>query len=391
MQRPAVEYLKSKGFGIILCDAQQNPAIYSLADKIIRADIFNHEDFLDNIIRLKNDYNIISAFTVSADCHYPIAYVAEKLNFRVTWDTNISKICKQKDETRLFLQGICQQPCFITADKFEDIRLNRNILLEKEVVMKPVDSSGSRGFQEFKGIDSITNTDFQLTLSKSRTKKVIIEEKISRSIRYLSEISAEAVWYNDAVKITNIVDRIFTFDLPKIKPLNQFIGHTNNSCIEYGHINPSLLPTEKTEEIHKIFRKIFEKLNPSSITTLKLDILIDQKDRPIVLEMTPRTSGGWDSSYSNIAVGGNLQKTLLDYVTRQKNEVETYENVSSVYDAAKRICILAAPKSNAQDCIGREFFSGQTHNLNVKTDVLVSSALEKMKSGETIYETEIKY
>ena len=257
--------------------------------------------------------------------------------------------------------------------------------------MKPVDSSGSRGFKEFKGIDSITNTDFQSTLGKSRTRKVIIEEKISRSISYLSELSAEAIWHDGAVKITNIVDRIFTFDLPKIKPLHQFIGRTSNSCIEYGHINPSLLPGEKIEEIHKLFIKIFEKFNPSSITTLKLDILIDQKDRPIVLEMTPRTSGGWDSSYSNIAIGGNLQKTLLEYVTRQKNEIETYEKVSSVYDLTQRICILAAPKSNAQDCIGREFFSGQTHNLKAETDVLVSSALEKMKSGETIYETEIQY
>jgi hypothetical protein len=385
MQYAAVNFFKQYNFKIILCDANPKAFLKSQADIFLNFDIFDIKECEKKFYFLRKKINIVAAYTSSSDCHKSIAHISEIIGSRLTWNKRISNLCSDKYKSRKFLTNLCQQPLYALISHPEDIKLFDRDFGLREVVIKPLDSSGSRGFQTFKNIRKIAKKDFYYTQSYSRLKKIIIEEKVSRTIRHISEISVEAIYYQGNLKIVNIVDRFFFNDIEKINNL-KFLKKLNLlEGMEIGHSNPSMLPKSIILKIKKIYKKIFKKLNVNKkLVTLKLDILIDDKDEPIVLEMTPRTSGGWDSCYSNIVTGGNLLKNLLLYIMGMHSALKTYNSTLSYDRIQKKVFVLAIPSDMSPNCIGRKFFAGNVCNINTPLQEIVDRSLIKFKNRNKI-------
>jgi len=385
MQYAAVNFLKRHNFKIILCDANPKAFLKPLADIFLNFDIFDIKKCEKKFYNLSKKINIVAAYTASSDCHKSIAHISEKIGSTLTWNKYISDLCSDKHKSRQFLKNLCRQPLSVLVSHPNDLRLCDKDFGLREVVLKALDSSGSRGFQTFKNIHAITKKDFYYTQSYSRLKEIIIEEKVSRSNRYISEISVEAFYYQGNLKIVNIVDRIFANDIKKLDNLKFLRNQNLFEGIEVGHLNPSLLPKSIILKIKKIYKKIFKKLNANKkLVTLKLDILIDDKNEPIVLEMTPRTSGGWDSCYSNIVTGGNLLKNLLLYIMGIHSASKTYNNTLSYDRIQKKVFILAIPSDMSPNCIGRKFFAGDVCNIKIPLQEIVDKSLIKLKNGDKI-------
>ena len=385
MQEPAIDYIKSKGFKLILCDGDKNAFLKPKADIFLCFDIFDSNKCLNHLQEYKKDLNIVGAFTASSDCHYSISRLAELLNSKLTWDSKISEICSDKYKTRNFLKNLCEQPKFKLLSSFDDLLLSREFGCDTPVVLKAIDSSGSRGFQSFSSIDEISPSNFEYTKSFSRTDEILVEEKLERSEKFISELSVEAIFFQDSVKITNMVDRVFTHDLKKFSILKSLESFNPNEAIEFGHFNPSFLNRDIIKKIKDQFLMIFKSFSSNKdLLTLKLDILIDKHQNPIVLEMTPRTSGGWDSCFSNIAIGGNLQKILIDFLLQQKNEREIFHEALSFSELNKRIFILAVPENNSPNCIGRKFYSSDIMSLHNSAEIFLSTSLNNFNKGREI-------
>jgi hypothetical protein len=267
----------------------------------------------------------------------------------------------------------------------DDLKLCYKTFGSKEVVLKPLDSSGSRGFQAFRNIHDINQQDFSYTKSFSKSCEIILEEKISRSKKYVSELSVEALYFKGDFKIINVVDRVFVDDIKKLNNL-QFLEILHlNEGVEVGHINPTFLPEQMILKIQNLYKKIFPNLVfDEKLATLKLDIMIDETEEPIVLEMTPRTSGGWDSCYSNIVTGGNLLKNLLNYVMGIYSASETFNNTLSYEKIQKRVFVLGVPEDNSPNCIGRIFFAGDAAEITAPLPELLERSITKYKIGEKI-------
>jgi hypothetical protein len=138
-------------------------------------------------------------------------------------------------------------------------------------------------------------------------------------------------------------------------------------------------------KIQNLYKKIFPNLVfDEKLATLKLDIMIDETEEPIVLEMTPRTSGGWDSCYSNIVTGGNLLKNLLNYVMGIYSASETFNNTLSYEKIQKRVFVLGVPEDNSPNCIGRIFFAGDAAEITAPLPELLERSITKYKIGEKI-------
>ncbi len=383
MQSSAVDYLKSIGLKIILCDGNENAFLKSRADIFLCFDIFNIDECKKSLISFEH-LNIVGAFTASADCHKTIAYITDKLRSKATWNTKISDICSNKSKTREFLKDICIQPKSNLIQKFTDIQ-EISKFYDKSVVLKPIDSSGSRGFQSFNNVDAITIDDFKYTMNFSRSKKIILEEKIYRSEKYISEVSAEAIFWNNKLKITNIVDRLFTGDIKKYESLGLFDDLNLNEGVEIGHFNPSFIDEPVYLKIESLFWNIFKKLNSQlDLTSIKLDIMINERDEPIILEMTPRTSGGWDSCFSNIVVGGNMLKNLLNYIVDVYSAKEAFEVTYAFHEIKKRVFVLGVPENNSPNCIGRNFYPSQALNKEVSIEKFFKDSVSRYKRGEKI-------
>jgi len=385
MQSSTVEFFKHNNFKIILCDGNPEAFLKPQADIFLSFDIFNLDECEKNLDKLINNINIVAAYTSSADCHKSIAHISEKIGSRLTWNTHISDVCGDKHKTRKFLDSICRQPQSMLVSNHDDLKLCYKTFGSKEVVLKPLDSSGSRGFQAFRNIHDINQQDFSYTKSFSKSCEIILEEKISRSKKYISELSVEALYFKGDFKIINVVDRVFVDDIKKLNNL-QFLEILHlNEGVEVGHINPTFLPEQMILKIQNLYKKIFPNLVfDEKLATLKLDIMIDETEEPIVLEMTPRTSGGWDSCYSNIITGGNLLKNLLNYVMGIYSASETFNNTLSYEKIQKRVFVLGVPEDNSPNCIGRIFFAGDAAEITAPLPELLKRSITKYKIGEKI-------
>lgn len=385
MQSSTVKFFKHHNFKVILCDGNPEAFLKPQADIFLNFDIFNIDECEKNLDKLINNINVVAAYTSSADCHKSIAHIAEKIGSRLTWNKHISDVCGDKHKTRKFLGNICRQPPSMLVSNHDDLSLYYKTFGSKEVVLKPLDSSGSRGFQAFRNMHEINQQDFSYTQSFSKSGEIILEEKISRSKGYVSELSVEAIYFKGDFKIINIVDRVFADDIKKLNNL-QFLETLNLSeGVEVGHINPTFLPEHMILKIQNLYKKIFPNLVlDEKLVTLKLDIMIDDKDEPIVLEMTPRTSGGWDSCYSNIITGGNLLKNLLNYIMGIYSASETFNNTLSYEKIQKRVFVLGVPEDNSPNCIGRLFFAGDAAEITASLPELLEKSIIKYKIGEKI-------
>ena len=297
----------------------------------------------------------------------------------------VSEICLDKFKTRQFLRDICYQPSISEIDSFSDIKKLSAIFANSPVVLKAPDSSGSRGFQAFDEIGKITERDVQYTKQFSKSGKVIVEAKLERTEKLISEISVEALWHDGECKVTNIVDRVFIHDALQYKSLDFITGDVKSPGIEVGHFNPSFLPSSKMDDIRILYNNIFESLPMAEgLRSLKLDLLIDENDQVVVLEMTPRSSGGWDSCFSNIAIGGNVQRVFLDYCLGRISEKLAYDEAVAASRLLSRSFVLGIPEADASNCIGRVFYNSEVFGLDASPEIIVASAVEKFKKGEKL-------
>ena len=381
MQEPAARYIKSLGLKLIISDGSDNCHLRSLADYFYKVDIFDVQKNLELFNDLKQRFNIVGIFTLAADCHNTIASINEGNKFFL-WDRKTSELCSDKSKTRLFLKDFVSQPEFVTISEYEEISSLRGKFNDKCVVLKVPDSSGSRGFRKFQNIDLITIEDFNSSMQFSKLKFLIIESYIYPTEQFISEVSVEGIWNWSNFKIINIVDRIFPRDIHHFGNILDEYKNLNDG-IEIGHVSQSLLPNKIIKSIEVLMNQVGKKLNLNNkpLSTLKLDIMLDQDSNPVIIEMTPRCSGGWDSSFSNIILGGDIQKSILNYLIGKYSAEETFNNINKDINYNRKCFVLGHSNSESENCIGREFyysFSGD--NINK----LIVDSLNKRDKGDTI-------
>ena len=79
---------------------------------------------------------------------------------------------------------------------------------------------------------------------------------------------------------------------------------------------------------------------------------------PMILELTPRLSGGWDSSFSTPRRGADFVGGALGLAMGETLD-ESYWRRYFQYEHSERVvAILARVEPGARDCIGRDFASG---------------------------------
>lgn len=377
MQVAAAREIKGRGYALILSDRSPKAMCRSLADCFVEIDTFDVPGHLAAANGLKETYDIAAVLTAAADCHFTVANTARHLGLHHL-APEISQCCRNKLATRQLLAAAgLTQPIFHAANNYAEACAIVAAHPTRAFVVKATDNSGSRGFSSVAPGQMLTEAQFNHALTAGTTGRIILESRLEPSPEEISEASVETVWQDGEMQWVNWVDRIFPRDL-KFFPdlhLEQRLG----AAVELGHINPAKhdakIRLQVEEDIRTAGRALGMDRQPGG-HILKADIFFSNAG-PVILELTPRISGGWDSSGSSPARGANIVGGVIELALGHKITPEDWLKYFTF--TTSTAVVISEVLDGAEDCIGRKF--ALAHGTATTTE-LIEQALGKLQKGE---------
>ncbi|MFA6315431.1 MAG: hypothetical protein WC648_03655 [Candidatus Paceibacterota bacterium] len=371
MQRPVAEKIKERGYTLILTDGSPECVLRSMADEFIHLDTFDIEKNIAKADELNEKYEIKAIFTSGADCHETVARVARHLGLPGI-DPEISHTCRYKYETRAVLTkaGIPQPKFKVVKTHTEALEALREI--GAPVALKPPNNSGSRGFSHIESEADLTKEVFERAVKNGTVGSAIIEELLIPVSGEIAEQSVETMWYDGKMTWLNWVDRLFRKDFDLIPGLwtESENPYKNTSwAVELAHINPAVHKESVRQAAEDMIRQAGIALGMDKQKgghVLKADLMLTP-DGPRIIELTPRLSGGWDSSWSTPRRGADFIGGMLGFALGEKLTPEYKKRYFTYHDEALFASMLAQVEIDAQDCIGRRFALGAAYD---RTDSL---------------------
>lgn len=161
------------------------------------------------------------------------------------------------------------------------------------VLIKPVDSSGSRGVSKKDSID-LLKEKVEDALSYSRKKRFIIEEYIEKDGYQVG---------GDGFSVHGkLVFRCFSnehFPTPAVNPF-----------VPIGSSFPCNMSDHIQEKIHNEIQRVLDLLNMQT-GAYNFDILVDKEENVYILEMAARNGGDWIPQVIKYATGIDLLKYTI--------------------------------------------------------------------------------
>ena len=362
MQRAAVEAIKARGLKLILTDGNPNCVNAGRADVFVALDTFAVAENRLRAADLIKEFDIRAVFTAAADCHVTVAEMARTLNLPGI-DPAIARACRYKYETRKILTtaGIPQPRYGIVRALAEAQAMLSGIGLP--AALKATDNSASKGFTRLDSAADLNEKSFAHALANGTTGLAIIEELLVPVEGEIAEQSVETVWHDGKMRWLNWVDRLFRKDFGMLQ-----VPWTAQSdpyralpwAIELAHFNPGEHSAALRSEVEDLVRKAGEAMGMGGQKgghILKADIMLTTRG-PMILELTPRLSGGWDSSYSTPQRGADFVGGALGLAMGERLDEAYWQRYFQYQHPERAVAVLARVEPGAQDCIGRDFAPG---------------------------------
>lgn len=275
----AIETAKCLGYYTILCDfLTDNPGQYS-ADKFYLLSTTDKEA----ILKVAMEEGIDGIVAYASDPAAPTAaYVAEKLGLHTNPYISTEILCN-KDKFRLFLQKNGFNTPVSCGYGDIETALNDTEKYNLPVIIKPVDSSGSKGATVLRNWDNL-NEALEFAFSFSRSKRIIIEEYIEKAHPYL--IGGDIFIWNGKVIMWGL--------------LNCHRDSAVNSLVPVGKSYPPELSDEALNAVKDTLQAMVDKLDINS-GAMNVELVVDKNGKVWPIDVGPRN-------------GGNMIPDLLGYI-----------------------------------------------------------------------------
>lgn len=286
MQLSAINYAKSENHHTICADYLKESPGHNVADESFLISTTNKEEIFD--LAKSKEVDAVIAYA-SDPAAATASYVSEKLGLVGNPHESV-KTLSVKSKFRKFLRdNNFNTPKFIESDNFDQIQ---DFYFGEKIVIKPVDSSGSKGVTVIQHKRDIEDA-FKHAMSYSRSEKVIAEEFVSKS-GY--QIAGDGFVYNK-----KLVFRCFA---------NEHFNRTGNILVPIGESFPYVEDNTIGDKVHSEVQRLVTLLN-IKIGALNFDIRI--KDNEVYLmEVGPRNGGNFIPEIIKYATGIDLIKYTVD-------------------------------------------------------------------------------
>lgn len=294
----AITKSKELGYRTVLCDYLPDNPGKDVADVFYLVSTTDKEAILD--VAQKEQVDGVIAY--ASDPAAPTAaYVAEKMGLPGNPYESVDILCN-KDKFRRFLN----ENGFFTpkAKSYSSVSDALQDLKNKEfcfpVIVKPVDSSGSKGVGRIDSLECALNK-VEYAISFSRRKRIIIEEFVEK---YGYQIAGDGLSIEG-----KLVFRYFAND------------HFNSNCINpFVPISASFpynMSKDVQDKIHNEIQRLITLLCIKT-TTYNFDIRIDKNYNVFLMEVAPRNGGNYIPQIIKLATGVDLVECSLKAAMGEK-------------------------------------------------------------------------
>jgi len=273
LQVPLIQFVKEKGYYVIVVSIPGDYPGFALANKVINIDVRD----ADSIYEAVKDYNIVSVLTDETDISVPtVAVLSQKLGLSGN-DPKIASIYSNK-----FLMRETCKKLHISVPNYIQLSDCNNI--EKiycgicfPAMMKPEDNQGSRGIFKVNSYDDIKQ-HFDESMSFSKTGNVIIEDFFEGK-----EVVCEGFVINGEYLNWGFGDRKYF--------------NVEDTFIPCQTLFPSLLSKDIKEKLLLAEKRIHKELKPS-FGMVHSEYLYDETTKEYILvEIALRGGGVYISSH----------------------------------------------------------------------------------------------
>lgn len=265
----AIDTAKRLGYETVLCDyLPDNPGQYH-ADKFYGVSTTDREA----VLQIAQTERIHGILAYASDPAAPTAaYVAERMGLTTNPYESVEILC-HKDRFRHFLQteGFATP----TAMGYSSVEaaLNDTERFHLPVIVKPVDSSGSKGATVLRSWDEFRQA-LEFAFSFSRGKRVIVEEFIEKKHPYL--IGGDLFVVNGKIALWGL--------------LNCHRDARVNPLVPVGKSYPLLLDAPDVRLVHETLQRLVDRLRIQN-GAMNIEAVIDKNNRVWLIDVGPRNGG----------------------------------------------------------------------------------------------------
>lgn len=283
-QIPSIITAKKLGYYTITCDYLPDNPGHKLADEYYNISTTDN----DAVLRLAKSLKVDGVVCYASDPAAPTAaYVCESLGFPTSPYESVN-ILANKDLFRDFLKKHQFNVPKANAYHNYDIALENFDQYYLPVMVKPVDSSGSKGVTKVNSKENLKNA-FEYALHYSRAKKVIIEEYVEKKGYQIA---------GDGFSVDGqLVFRAFANE--------HFNLNSGNPFVPIGESWPYYRPKKIQSTVHQEIQKLLTLLNMKT-GAYNFDIRLNEHDEVILMEIGPRNGGNLIPQVIKLATGVDL-------------------------------------------------------------------------------------
>ncbi len=288
-QIPPIRYAKEQGHFVITCDNQPSNPGHAFSDHYENISTIDREAILNVAREQKIDGIVAYASDVSAPT---AAYVGNIMGLPSNpYDAVVTMT--RKDLFKAYLK----QNGFHVPESYQCDNLEGLIAIfesiPKPVIVKPVDSSGSKGVFKVQRKDQLESA-FHSAMSYSICKKVVAEEFLERE-GY--QVAGDGFLVDGELRF-----RCFA---------NEHFDKHGNVLVPIGESFPSVLSEETQNKCHDILQSVLSGLG-MKMGALNFDFLIDKTGKVYVLEIGPRNGGNLIPEVTRLITGVDMIKYTVD-------------------------------------------------------------------------------
>jgi biotin carboxylase len=270
----AARRAKELGYYVVVSDRDPEAPGFAFADSCLIADVYSPNETAAAAERYHRKIRRIDGvLCVAADAPVTAATVCQRLGIRGLPLHAAQIACDKLGMKQRFWEAGVPVPWFAAIETPQALQ---RIAIERgnNLVIKPVDSRGSRGVQRIAQVADLTKA-FMLAREHSPTDRVMVEEYLEGP-----QVSTESVVVNGRCFTPGFSDRNYEY-LERYAPF----------FIENGGDLPSRLPDEIQFRVRNVVAKAARALGVTD-GTVKGDIVI-HNGQPYVIELAARLSGGF--------------------------------------------------------------------------------------------------
>lgn len=272
-QIAAIDTAKRLGYYTVLCDFLTDNPGQHYADKFYLVSTTDKDAVLDVAMKEKVD----GVLAYASDPAVPTAaYVAEKLGLPGNPYSSVDVLCN-KGKFREYLKKHGFNTPVAKSYVYEDEAADdiKNGLFKLPVIVKPVDSSGSKGVGKIEAAaDALDKLAYAMSYSRSKT--IIVEEYVEK---YGYQVAGDGMSIDG-----KLVFRYFGND--------HFDPNGVNPFVPISASFPYCMPEEVQSRIHEEIQRLLTSLNMGT-STYNFDIRIDKDYNVYLMEVAPRDGGNY--------------------------------------------------------------------------------------------------